>query len=102
MLNGGHTAQRNSVCWSLENAFNSSPWRGILDEYKVTWKTCLSDIWSEHRPSCGVPQGSVLDQILKIPIFMGVQLIEYADDLGCCYLHNCKTCGIVGQDLPIQ
>lgn len=89
----------------IKNAFNSARWDKVIEEIEK-WcvsarminsiKSYLHDRYivdqagNWHEVTCGVPQGSVLgpilwnifyNQILKIKLPEGVQLVAYADDL---------------------
>lgn len=88
----------------VKNAFNSTPWRGILEELeKKNIPPYLVKIISSYftnrnilvdnvvkNTSCGVPQGSVLgpvlwnvyyDPVLRLQMPLNTKTLAYADDL---------------------
>lgn len=88
----------------VKNAFNSTPWKGILEELKrrkiPPYLTNVLSSYFQHRniivdnakkeTSCGVPQGSVLgpvlwniyyDPVLRIALPPNTLSLAYADDL---------------------
>lgn len=94
------------VTLDVENAFNSAPWEGVLNELRrrgtpgylynmiasyFERRTLIIGDQTVMNITCGVPQGSVIgptlwnvyyDGVFRIPMPLGVQLVGYADDLG--------------------
>lgn len=92
------------VTLDVQNAFNMTPWRGVIEEIKKreipTYLVKMICSYLSERTLTigekkmdirrGVPQGSVLgpllwniyyDEVLRLPMPEGVQIIGYADDL---------------------
>lgn len=93
------------ITLDVKNAFNSTPWNGIVDQLNAreitphTVKTIMSYLseceivygqWKTFMMTKGVPQGSILGpllwniyyyEILNIKMPTGVLVLGYADDL---------------------